>query len=165
VCRVWRSQGKKEKPWRSILAPRELYLWLSRRQTTEFLCALFFPPSAWGFNKSKTNVQREQCPALCFRSSSCGKAEMQCHVGCLTAACSAVLSMEAVEQRTGAKKAPWLRARAALPEDPGSVLGTHRADHNHLSLQFRGICFSLWTSVGPRPTHAIHAHSQNTQIF
>ena len=33
----------------------------------------------------------------------------------------------------------WLRALAALPEDPGSIPRTHMAAHNGLLLQFQGI--------------------------
>jgi hypothetical protein len=50
----------------------------------------------------------------------------------------------------GSKKAgemsQRLRALAALPEDTGSIPGTHMAAHRHLQLQFQGIWYFLWAS-------------------
>jgi hypothetical protein len=50
--------------------------------------------------------------------------------------------------------AQWLRALAALPEDPSSIPSTHMADHNGLYLQIQGIGYPhVDIHVGKTPLH------------
>lgn len=49
----------------------------------------------------------------------------------------------------------WLRALAAIPGEPGSVLGTHMTSHSLLWFQH-----PLLTSMGTRHTYGVYTHRQ-----
>lgn len=54
----------------------------------------------------------------------------------------------------------WLRILAAIPEDLGWILSTHKVAYDYLYPQLQGI---LLTSVGNRHTHGdICSYRQNT---
>jgi hypothetical protein len=62
---------------------------------------------------------------------------------------SIIRKKEVGEGRHG-KVPPWLKALAALPENPGSSPRTHKSSHSLLRLQFQGIQYSPLTSPGTR---------------
>ena len=51
----------------------------------------------------------------------------------------------------------WLRAFAALAEDPGSVLSTDMVVHNHLKLQIKGSNAAVW-HPSALDTYVVHIH-------